>query len=97
MDLGALLIADFILVSLQPLVQQRALEMRRRQNISAIARARDSRVIMLAHCQVTMRLLDFLINQYINMYGAGEIIHAIRMTGGVWTQDCGITAGERSR
>lgn len=80
MDLGALLIAYFILVSLQPLVQQRTLEMMRRRKISAIERARGSRVILLAHRQETMRLLGFPIIQYINMNDTEEIIHAIRMT-----------------
>jgi ClpP class serine protease len=96
-NLGALPIAYFILVSLQPLVQQRTLEMMRRRKISAIERARGSRVILLAHRQETMRLLGFPMIQHINMNDTAEIIHAIRMTSGVWTQDDGIAAGERSR
>lgn len=80
MDLGALLILYFILVSLQPLVQQRTLELMRRRKISAIERERGSRVILLVHRQETMRLLGFPIIQFINMSDTEEIIHAIRMT-----------------
>ncbi|MFZ5617823.1 MAG: SDH family Clp fold serine proteinase [Pseudomonadota bacterium] len=80
MDLGALLILYFILVSLQPLAQQRILESMRRRKISAIERERGSRVILLVHRQETMRLLGFPIIQFINMNDTEEIIHAIRMT-----------------
>jgi ClpP class serine protease len=80
MDIGALLLVFFIVVSLQPLVQQRALEMMRRRKISAIEQERGSRVILMAHRQETMRLLGFPIVQYINMNDTEEVIHAIRMT-----------------
>ncbi len=80
MDFSALLILYFILISLQPLVQQRALEIMRRRKISAIERERGSRVILLVHRQETMRLLGFPIFQFINMNDTEEIIHAIRMT-----------------
>ncbi len=80
MDIGALLLFYFILVSLQPLVQQRALEMMRRRKLSAIEQERASRVILMAHRQETMRLLGFPIVQYINMNDTEEVIHAIRMT-----------------
>lgn len=80
MDLGALLLLFFIVASMQPLVQQRALEMMRRRKISAIEAERESRVILMAHRQETMRLLGFPIVQYINMSDTEEVIHAIRMT-----------------
>lgn len=80
MDIGAILILYFILISLQPLVQQRTLELMRRRKISAIERERASRVILLVHRQETMRLLGFPIIQFINMNDTEEIIHAIRMT-----------------
>lgn len=80
MDFGALLILYFVIISLQPLVQQRALEIMRHRKISAIERERKSRVILLVHRQETMRLLGFPIVQYINMNDTEEVVHAIRMT-----------------
>lgn len=80
MDFGTILIFYFILISLQPLLQQRALELMRRRKIMMIERERKSRVILLVHRQETMRLLGFPIVQYINMNDTEEIIHAIRMT-----------------
>lgn len=80
MDFGALLILYFVIISLQPMVQQRALEIMRHRKISAIERERKSRVILLVHRQETMRLLGFPIVQYINMNDTEEVVHAIRMT-----------------
>jgi len=80
MDFGAFIILFFVIVSLQPLVQQRVLEQMRRRKISAIEDERKSRVILLVHRQETMRLLGFPIVQYINMNDMEEVIHAIRMT-----------------
>lgn len=80
MDAGGLLLLFFLLASIQPLIQQRALEYLRRRKIVAIERERGSRVILLAHRQETMRLLGFPIMQYINLNDTEEVIHAIRMT-----------------
>ncbi len=80
MDFGGLLLLYFIIISLQPLLQQRFLESMRRRKITAIERERGSRVILIAHRQETMRLLGFPIIQYINMNDTEEVIHAIRMT-----------------
>jgi len=80
MDFGGLLLLYFIIISLQPLLQQRYLESMRRRKITAIERDRGSRVILIAHRQETMRLLGFPIIQYINMNDTEEVIHAIRMT-----------------
>lgn len=80
MDFGALLILYFVVISLQPLLQQRALEIMRRRKILTIEKERKSRVILLVHRQETMRLLGFPIVQFINMNDTEEIIHAIRMT-----------------
>ena len=80
MNFGSLLILYFIVISLQPLIQQRVLESMRRRKISLLERERESRVILLVHRQETMRLLGFPIVQYINMNDTEEIIHAIRMT-----------------
>jgi len=79
-DFGTLLILYFVFISLQPLMQQRTLEIMRHRKISAIEKDRKSRVILLVHRQETMRLLGFPIVQYINMDDTEEIIHAIRMT-----------------
>lgn len=80
MDFGSLLILYFVIISLQPLVQQRVLERMRRRKILSLEKERGSRVILLVHRQETMRLLGFPIVQYINMNDTEEIIHAIRMT-----------------
>lgn len=44
MDFGALLILYFIVISLQPLIQQRVLEVMRHRKVSTIDQARKSRV-----------------------------------------------------
>lgn len=80
MDFGSLLILYFIFLSLQPLLQQRALEVMRHRKISTIEKERKSRVILIVHRQETMRLLGFPLVQYINMSDTEEVIHAIRMT-----------------
>ncbi|NWG92936.1 MAG: hypothetical protein HXY21_10600 [Parvularculaceae bacterium] len=80
MDAGALILLFFIVASVQPLIQQRALEYLRRRKIIAIERERKSRLILLAHRQETMRLLGFPIVQYISLNDTEEVIHAIRMT-----------------
>lgn len=80
MDFSVLLILYFVVISLQPLLQQRMLEVMRRRKISTIERERGSRVILLVHRQETMRFLGFPIVQFINMNDTEEIIHAIRMT-----------------
>ena len=80
MDIGGFLLLYFMIISLQPLLQQRLLEAMRRRKITAIERVRASRVILIAHRQETMRLLGFPIVQYINMNDTEEVIHAIRMT-----------------
>lgn len=80
MDAGGLVLLFFLLASIQPVIQQRALEYLRRRKIVAIERERGSRVILLAHRQETMRLLGFPIMQYINLNDTEEVIHAIRMT-----------------
>lgn len=80
MDFGSLLILYFIFISLQPLLQQRMLEVMRHRKISTIEKERGSRVILIVHRQETMRLLGFPLVQYINMNDTEEVIHAIRMT-----------------
>jgi ClpP class serine protease len=70
----------FIIVSLQPIVQKRLLDITRQRLISRIERKRKSRVILLVHRQETMGILGFPIFRYIDINDSEEVIRAINMT-----------------
>jgi ClpP class serine protease len=74
----SLLWVFFILASLQPVVQRQVLAARRRQNLAAIARKRDAKVITLIHRQETMSLLGFPLVRFIDIDDAESVLRAIR-------------------
>uniref|UniRef100_A0A7C5AKM0 Serine protease, ClpP class n=1 Tax=Desulfobacca acetoxidans TaxID=60893 RepID=A0A7C5AKM0_9BACT len=69
-----------ILVALQPMFRQKALEFARRRLISRLEQQRGSRVIIMVHRQETMALLGFPIFRFIDINDSEEIIRAIHLT-----------------
>jgi len=70
----------FMFTALQPVMQQRLLESSRQRKISQIEKQRNSRVILMAHRQETMRLLGFPLMRYIDVQDSEEVLRAIDMT-----------------
>jgi ClpP class serine protease len=69
-----------LLAALQPVIRQKALELRRIAMIDRLQKARNSRVIVLVHRQETMRLLGFPLMRYIDVQDSEEVLRAIQMT-----------------
>jgi ClpP class serine protease len=80
MDPISILWLFIILASLQPVVQQRLLEMARRRALARLASERGSTVVTLIHRQETMSFLGFPIVRYINIDDSEEVLSAIRAT-----------------
>jgi len=59
MNFFSLLWIFFIIISLQPIIHQRMLDMKRLQLLSKMENKRNSRVIALIHRQETMSFLGF--------------------------------------
>jgi ClpP class serine protease len=70
----------FILVSLQPAIRQRLLDMARLRTLRRLEQKRNSRVIALIHRQETLALLGFPILRYIDINDSEEVLRAIRLT-----------------
>lgn len=70
----------FILIALQPLVRQRALEVLRQRRLADFEKGRRSRAILLVHRQETMRLLGFPLMRFIDVGDAEEVLRAIHLT-----------------
>ncbi len=70
----------FILVSLQPAIRQRLLDMARLRTLRRLEQKRSSRVITLIHRQETLALLGFPILRYIDINDSEEVLRAIRLT-----------------
>jgi ClpP class serine protease len=70
----------FIASAIQPLLQQRYLEITRQRRIAHFERRRGSRVIVMVHRQETMRLLGFPVVRYIDIDDSEEVLRAIRLT-----------------
>lgn len=69
-----------ILAAIQPLMQQRFLEAKRRWQIAQIEKKRRSRMILLVHRQETMRLLGFPLMRYIDINDSEQVLRAIHLT-----------------
>jgi ClpP class serine protease len=69
-----------ILVSLQPAVRQKLLDMARLRTLRRLEQKRSSRVITLIHRQETLALLGFPILRYIDINDSEEVLRAIRLT-----------------
>jgi len=70
----------FILSALQPVLQQRLLEMRRLRLLAQFERQRGSRAIALVHRQETMSLLGFPLMRYIDINDSEAVLRAIQLT-----------------
>jgi ClpP class serine protease len=70
----------FILVSLQPAIRQRLLEMARLRTLRRLEQKRNSRVIALIHRQETLALLGFPLFRYIDINDSEDVLRAIRLT-----------------
>jgi ClpP class serine protease len=70
----------FIIISLQPVIRKRLLEVSRQRLIAKIERKRNSRVILMVHRQETMGFLGFPVLRYIDIQDSEEIIRVINMT-----------------
>jgi ClpP class serine protease len=70
----------FMMSALQPVLQQRMLDMMRSRKIAQLERKRNSRVITLVHRQETMRFLGFPVMRYIDINDSEEVLRAIHLT-----------------
>ncbi|GIX07103.1 MAG: hypothetical protein KatS3mg115_1506 [Candidatus Poribacteria bacterium] len=77
---GDLLWLFFLLMAVQPMIEQRMLEYSRQRLIAQIERKRRSRVIVLIHRQETMGFFGFPIVRYIDINDSEEVLRAIRLT-----------------
>jgi ClpP class serine protease len=80
MSVTDLFLVFFILVSLQPVIRQRLLEMARLRTLRRLEQKRNSRVIALIHRQETLALLGFPLFRYIDIGDSEELLRAIRLT-----------------
>lgn len=70
----------FLLSTLLPMLNRRAVEARRRMAIDTIERKRGSRLITLIHRQETMSLLGIPISRFIDIEDSEQVLRAIRLT-----------------
>lgn len=70
----------FLISALQPMFQQRLIEIRRMRHIDKMQRERGSRVILLVHRQETMRLLGFPLVRYIDVHDSEAVLRAVQET-----------------
>lgn len=81
-NLGSLFWIFLIIVSLQPLMQQRMLTSARLKLMRALERRRGSRVITLIHRQEQMSFLGFPLVKFIDIQDSEQILRAIKLTDG---------------
>src|SRR6266536_5729453 len=70
----------FLLSSLQPLIQQRVLALRRAQALRALERRNHSRAITLIHRREGLAILGIPFGGYIDIEDSEALIRAIEMT-----------------
>jgi ClpP class serine protease len=70
----------FIFSALQPMLQQRLLEMRRLRLLARLERLRGSRAIAMVHREETMSLLGFPLMRYIDINDSEAVLRAIQFT-----------------
>jgi hypothetical protein len=70
----------FVLVSLQPAVRQKILEIARLRTLRRLEQKRGSRPIALIHRQETVALLGFSLFRYIDIDDSEQVLRAIRLT-----------------
>jgi ClpP class serine protease len=80
MSIANLFWVFFILVSLQPVLRQKMLEMSRLRTLRRLEQKRGSRAIALIHRQETLALLGFPLARYIDINDSEEVLRAIKLT-----------------
>ena len=80
MSLGAVFVVLLFVLLLLPVVQQWALSARRARALTALQRARKSRVIAMIHRQETVGLLGVPLYRFIDIDDSEAVLRAIRMT-----------------
>ena len=80
MDILNLLWIFFIIISLQPLVQQSLLAAARRRAVTKLAQKRETTVITLIHRQETVSFLGIPLVRHIDIDDAESVLRAIRET-----------------
>jgi ClpP class serine protease len=70
----------FIVSALQPMLQQKLLEMRRLRLLARLERQRGSRAIALVHREETMSWLGFPVMRYIDINDSEAVLRAIQLT-----------------
>jgi ClpP class serine protease len=79
-SLGAVFVVLLFVLLLLPVVQQWALSARRARALTALQRARKSRVIAMIHRQETVGLLGVPLYRFIDIDDSEAVLRAIRMT-----------------
>lgn len=80
MDLGNIFTILLFAAILLPVLQRRALEMRRVRGLNALERARVTRVIAIIHRQETVGFLGVPLFRFIDIDDSEAVLRAIRMT-----------------
>ncbi|HYM64165.1 MAG TPA: hypothetical protein VES61_05750 [Gaiellaceae bacterium] len=80
MDLGNIFTILLFAAILLPVLQRRALELRRVRGLSALERARGTRVIAMIHRQETVGFLGVPLFRFIDIDDSEAVLRAIRMT-----------------
>jgi len=70
----------FIISALQPMLQQKLLDLQRLRMLAQFERKRGSRAIALVHRQETMNLLGFPLMRYIDINDSEAVLRAIQLT-----------------
>ncbi len=79
-SLGSLFWIFLIIVSLQPLLQQKMLASARLKLMRTLERRRGSRVITLIHRQEQMSFLGFPLVKFIDIQDSEQVLRAIKLT-----------------
>jgi len=80
MDLSTVFWFFIIVMTLQPMIRQRAQVYLRQKLISEIQKANNSRVITMVHRQESMQFFGFPVMRYIDMDDSEAVIRAIHQT-----------------
>jgi ClpP class serine protease len=80
MNVGDIIWLIFLFSAFQPLVQQRALLVRRIRAIQRLEKVRGSRVITLIHRQESFSFFGLPFSRYIDIDDSEEVLRAIEMT-----------------
>ena len=78
--MGAFWFWLFLILTLQPIIQQKMLEWARLRLLAKLEKSRGSRAITLIHRQETMGFLGFPIFRYIDIEDSEALLRAIKMT-----------------